>query len=58
MDLLATTAIYHITCIRQLVVELGSTDRGSTNSLKARELLVRINSSNIESDEEFFFGFE
>jgi hypothetical protein len=31
-----------ITHIRRLAVELGSTDRGQTNSLKARELLVVI----------------
>jgi hypothetical protein len=31
-----------ITRIRQLAVELGSTNRGQTNSLKARSLLVVI----------------
>jgi hypothetical protein len=31
-----------ITCIRQLAAELGSTDTGQRNSLKARALLVII----------------
>jgi hypothetical protein len=43
--------------MRQLAVELGSTDRGGRNYLKARALLATIVVHNIESDDEFF-GFE
>jgi hypothetical protein len=43
--------------MRQLAVELGSTDRGRRNYLKASTTSSSSSSSNIESDEEFF-GFE
>jgi hypothetical protein len=46
-----------ITCIYQLAVEVGSTDRGRRNSLIARALLIVIVVI-LNLMKFFFFGFE